>query len=185
MDIWNILAGVASIFSLIFHLSGRDSGVRTFTFPITMALVGFCVGRAGNDFSSATSQLFQDPYLLLILCILIMLFALAMYMVESNKMEARMSYIYLVFLATVIVPYMLRLYTEISPNISTQDYLVLAQTKENSGSTEDAIKYLRIYSRRSNNKEVQKQVDSKIEELKKQQFKQDFRAPTTKTPTIR
>jgi cytochrome bd-type quinol oxidase subunit 2 len=184
MDTWNILAGIASILSLIFHLSGKDAGVKGFTFPITMALVGFCIGRAGNDFSSATSQFFQDPYLMLILCILILLFALAMYLVESNKMEARMSYIYLVFLSTVIVPYMLHLYTEISPNISNQDYLVLAQTKENSGSTEDAIKYLRIYSKRSNNKEVQKQIDSKIEELKKQQFKQDFRAPA-KTNSLR
>jgi hypothetical protein len=184
MDIWNVLAGVASIFSLIFHLSGRDAGVKSFTFPITIGLVGFCIGRAGNDLSAASSQMFQDPYLLLILCILLMFFALAMYMVESNKMEARMSYIYLVFLSTIIVPYMLRLYTDISPNISTQDYLLLAQTKENSGSTEEAIKYLRIYSKRSNSKDIQKQVDSKIEELKKQQFKQDFRTPA-KTPTIR
>jgi hypothetical protein len=184
MDIWNILAGIASILSLIFHLSGKDAGVKTFTFPITMALVGFCVGRAGTDFSAVTGQFFQDPYLMLILCILILLFALAMYLVESNKMETRMSYIYLVFLSTVLVPYMLRLYTDISPNISTPDYLVLAQIKETAGSTEDAIKYLRIYSRRSSNKDIQKQIDTKIEELKKVQFKQDFRSPA-KTNFVR
>jgi hypothetical protein len=177
MDIWNILAGVASILSLIFHLSGKGSGVRPFTFPITMGLVGFCIGRAGSDAGTIANQFFQDPYLMLIVFILILLFSLAMYLVESNRLDVRMSYIFLVFLATVALPYMLKFYGDISPNISTADYLVLAQVKENAGSTEEAIKYLKIYARRVNQKDIQKQIDTKIDELTKQKFKQDFKTP--------
>jgi hypothetical protein len=180
MDIWNILAGVASILSLIFHLSGKGSGLKPLTFPITIGLVGFCIGRAGSDAGTIASQFFQDPYLMLIMSILILLFSLAMYLVESNKMDVRMSYIFLVFLATVALPYMLKFYGDISPNITTADYLVLAQVKENSGNAEDAIKYLKIYARRVGQKDIQKQIDSKVEELTKQKFKQDFRSPIKK-----
>jgi hypothetical protein len=177
MDIWNILAGVASILSLIFHLSGKGSGVRPFTFPITMGLVGFCIGRAGSDAGTIANQFFQDPYLMLIIFILILLFSLAMYLVESNKLDVRMSYIFLVFLSTVALPYMLKFYGDISPNISTADYLVLAQVKENAGSMEEAIKYLKIYARRINQKDIQKQIDTKVDDLTKQKFKQDFKTP--------
>jgi hypothetical protein len=180
MDIWNILAGVASILSLIFHLSGKDSGIKPFTFPMTLGLVGFCIGRAGSDAGTIANQFFQDPYLMVIMSILILLFSLAMYLVESKKMDVRMSYIFLVFLATVALPSMLKFYGDISPNITTADYLVLAQVKENGGNAEDAIKYLKIYARRVNQRDIQKQIDSKVEELTKQKFKQDFRSPIKK-----
>jgi hypothetical protein len=55
--------------------------------------------------------------------------------------------------------------------------LVLAQVKENAGSTEEAIKYLKIYARRINQKDIQKQIDTKVDELTKQKFKQDFKTP--------
>jgi hypothetical protein len=177
MNYLTIVAGVASVVSLIFHLSGKGPNVRQFTLPITAALVGFAIGRNNSDVGQGANIILQDPYLLLMLIIMVMFFGLGMYMIESFKVEAKVSLIYLVFLSTIVVPQLVKSYNEISPTIATQDYLTLARAKENSGYIEDAIKYLNIYSKRVNRVDVQRQVSSKINNLRSKQFKQDFVPP--------
>jgi hypothetical protein len=99
-------------------------------------------------------------------------------LVESTKPDAKISFILLVFLATVAVPQLIKSYNDIAPMVATQDYLALARVKESDGNTDEAIKYLKIYSRRVDRVELQKQVDERIESLRRQQFK---RESTTKT----
>jgi hypothetical protein len=111
----------------------------------------------------------------------VMFFGLAMYMVEQSKAEAKVSLIFLVFLSTIVIPQLVKSYNEISPTIAPQDYLTLARAKENSGYIEDAIKYLNIYSKRMNQVKIQRQVNSKIENLRNKQFKQDFVPPQRKS----
>jgi hypothetical protein len=173
MNVWNLGASIASIASLMFHLSGKGSGLRQFTLPTTTALVGFTIGRNQSDVEQTASLLIQDPHLLFMLIVLLSLFALTMYLVESTKPEAKVSFIFLVFLATIAVPQLIKSYNEIAPMVATQDYLTLARAKESDGNTDDAIKYLKIYSRRIDRVDLQKQVNEKIENLRKKQFNRE------------
>jgi len=45
MNIWNLSAGIASIVSLIFHLSGKGATLRQFTLPTTAVLVGYTIDK--------------------------------------------------------------------------------------------------------------------------------------------
>jgi hypothetical protein len=166
-----IIASVASVASLAFHLSGKASSLRQFTLPATTALVGFTLGSHHPEVEQVSSLFVQDPYLLFMLIMMLMLVGLAMYLVESAKTEAKISLIFLAFFSTVVVPQLIKSYNDISPQVATQDYLTLARLKESNGNTDDAIKYLRIYSSRIGKVDLQKQITSKIENLRKQQLK--------------
>ncbi|WP_373547004.1 hypothetical protein [Chamaesiphon sp.] len=178
MNIWNMGASIASIMSLIFHLSGKGSTLRQFTLPTTTALVGYAIGRNRVETEQASSLLLQDPHLIFMLIVMVLLFALTMYLVESTKPDAKISFILLVFLSTVAVPQLIKSYNDIAPMVATQDYLALARIKESDGNTDEAIKYLKIYSKRVDRVELQKQVNERIDSLRRQQFK---RESTTKT----
>jgi hypothetical protein len=178
MNIWNIAVSAASVASLIFHLSGKGSTLRQFTLPTTTALVGFTLGQNKAEVEQASSLLLQDPHLLFMLVVMLLLFGLTMYLVESTKPEAKVSLIFLVFLSTVAVPQLIKSYNDIAPMVATQDYLALARVKESDGNTADAIKYLKIYSKRIDRVELQKQVNERIENLSKQQFKRESTAKT-------
>jgi hypothetical protein len=176
MTTWTFVASIASILSLIFHLSGKGSSLRQFTLPTTTALVGYTIGRNNPIFEQTTNALIQDPHLLFMIVLLVLLVALTMYLVETVKPDAKISLIFLVFLTTIAVPQLIKSYNDIAPMVATQDYLALARVKESDGNTEEAIKYLRIYSRRVDRVELQKQVDERIESLRKQQFKRESTA---------
>jgi hypothetical protein len=173
MNTWTFAASIASIMSLIFHLSGKGSSLRQFTLPTTTALVGYTIGRNRSEVEQATSSLLQDPHLLFMLMVLLLLFALTMYLVESIKPDAKISLIFLVFLSTIAVPQLIKTYNDIAPMVATPDYLALARVKESDGNTEEAIKYLKIYSKRVDGVELQKQVNDRIDGLRKQQFKKE------------
>ncbi len=168
-----LIACVASVASLVFHLSGKASSLRQFTLPTTTALVGFTIGRHNAEVEQVSNMFMQDPYLLFMLATMLMLVALAMYLVESAKTEAKISLIFLLVLTTIVIPQLIKSYNDIAPQVATQDYLTLARLKESNGNTDDAIKYLKIYSKRIGKVELQKQVSSKIDTLRKQQFKPD------------
>jgi hypothetical protein len=178
MTIWTLAASIASIMSLIFHLSGKGSTLRQFTLPTTTALVGYTIGTHNAEIEQTSSSLLQDPHLLFMLIVMVLLFALTMYLVESIKPDAKISFIFLVFLSTIAVPQLIKSYSDISPMVATQDYLALARVKESDGNMEDAIKYLKIYSRRVDRVELQKQVNDRIDSLRKQQFKRESTAKT-------
>jgi hypothetical protein len=169
---WNIGVGIVSVLSLIFHLSGKGSSLRQFTLPTTTALVGFTIGSNRAEAEQTANLLFQDPHLLLMLVVTLLLFSLAMYLVESTKPDAKVSFIFLIFLSTIAVPQLFASYNEIAPMVSTQDYLSLAKMKESGGNTDDAIKYLKIYSKRVD-PVLKKQVNTKIESLRQQQFNRE------------
>jgi hypothetical protein len=173
MTTWNFAASIASILSLIFHLSGKGSGLRQFTLPTTTALVGYTIGRNHADIEQVSSLLLQDPHLIFMLVVMVLLFTLTMYLVESTKPDAKISLIFLVFLITIAVPQLIKSYNDIAPMVATQDYLALARLKEADGNTEDAIKYLRIYGKRVERVDLQQQVDQRIDSLRKQQFKRE------------
>ena len=181
MNHWTIFAIAASIMSLIFHLSGKGSYLRQFTLPATTALVGFTIGRNESKLEATSNLIQQDPHLLFMLILILLLFGLTMYLVESTKPDAKVSFIFLIFLATIAVPQLIKTYDDIAPMVATQDYLALARVKETSGNTDEAIKYLKIYSKRIDRVELQKQVADRIESLRKQQFKRDS-APKSKLP---
>jgi hypothetical protein len=173
MTFWTIIASIASIMSLIFHLSGKGSALRQFTLPTTTALVGYTLGRHHTDVEQISNLFLQDPHLLFMSIVMILVFALAMYLVESIKPDAKISFIFLVFLSTIVVPQIIKSYNDIAPMVATQDYLALARVKENDGNTEEAIKYLKIYSKRVDRVELQKQVNERIDSLRRQQFKRE------------
>jgi hypothetical protein len=170
---WTIIAIIASIASLIFHLSGKGSWLRQFTLPTTTGLVGLTIGRHYSEVEIMSSVLLQDPHLLFILLMMLLLFALTMYLVESTKPDAKVSFIYLVFLVAFVIPQLIKHYNDISPMVATQDYLSLARLKENNGNTDEAIKYLKIYSKRLDRIELKKQVNEEIDGLRKIQLKKE------------
>ena len=57
--------------------------------------------------------------------------------------------------------------------VATSDYFLLARVKESEGNTEEAIRYLKIYSKRIDRVDSQKQVNEKVELLRKQQFNRE------------
>jgi hypothetical protein len=173
MNTWTFAASIASIMSLIFHLSGKGSSLRQFTLPTTTALVGYTIGRNRSEVEQASSTILQDPHLLFMLIVTVLFFALVMYLVETIKPDAKISLIFLVFLSTIAVPQFIKTYNDIAPMVATQDYLALARIKESDGNTEEAIKYLRIYGKRVDRVEIQKQVEERIDGLRKQQFKRE------------
>ena len=173
MKTWIIFSSIASVLSLIFHLSGKGSYLRQFTLPATMALVGFTVGKHEPKVEEVSNLIQQDPHLLFMLVLILLLFGLTMYLVESTKPDAKVSFIFLIFLAVVAIPQLIKTYDDIAPMVATQDYLALARVKETSGNTDEAIRYLKIYSKRIDRVELQKQVNDRIESLRKQQFKRD------------
>jgi hypothetical protein len=175
MDTWSIFASLASIASLLMYLTGnKNSQLRQLTFPLTTGLVGFAIGRNAGEFGPATVALIQDPYLLVIISIAFMLVGLTIYLVEALRLDIKISFIILVFLFTIGIPRLIASYNDIAPMIATTDYLTLAKLKENNGSTEEAIKYLRMYSHRVGKPDVKNQVNQKIDDLKHRQFRQDF-----------
>lgn len=173
MNLWTIGASIASIASLIFHLSGKGSSLRQFTLPTTTALVGFTIGKHQADLEQTSSLLLEDPHLLLMLIIMMLLFGLTMYLVELTKPDAKISLIFLVFLSTIAIPQLIKSYNDIAPMVATPDYLALARVKESDGNTEDAIKYLKIYSKRVDRVDLKKQVNERISSLHRQQFKRE------------
>jgi hypothetical protein len=183
MTTWNIALILASILSLIFHLSGKGSALRQFTLPTLTAVIGFTIGKHQAEVEQTSSLLLQDPHLLFMLVVMLLLFGFAMYLVESAKPGAKTSFIFLIFLSTVVVPQLIKTYNDIAPMVSTQDYLALARVKETSGNTDEAIKYLKIYSKRIDRVELQKQVNERIQDLRKQQFKRESAGKTKPVDT--
>jgi hypothetical protein len=173
MTTWNIALIVASILSLIFHLSGKGSALRQFTLPTLTGVIGFTIGKNEAEAEQTSSLLLQDPHLLFMLILMLLLFGFAMYLVETAKPGAKTSFIFLIFLSTIVVPQLIKTYNDIAPMVATQDYLALARVKETSGNTDEAIKYLKIYSKRIDRLELRKQVNERIEDLRKQQFKRE------------
>lgn len=173
MNTWNIGVSIVSVLSLIFHLSGKGAYLRQFTLPTVTGLIGFTLGKNKADVEQVPNLVMQDPHLLFIFAVMLLLFALSMYLVESTKPDAKISFIFLVFLSTIAIPQLIKSYGDIAPMISTQDYLALARVKESSGNTDEAIKYLSIYSKRIERVELKKQVNERIESLRKQQFKRE------------
>ena len=173
MTTWNIAIIIASILSLIFHLSGKGSALRQFTLPTLAGVIGFTLGKNNPEVEQTSNLLLQDPHLLFMLVVMFLLFGFAMYLVESAKPGAKTSFIFLIFLSTVVIPQLIKTYNDIAPMVSTQDYLTLARVKETSGNTDEAIKYLKIYSKRIDRVEVRKQVNERIEDLHKRQFKRE------------
>jgi Co/Zn/Cd efflux system component len=176
MNSWTLIASIASILSLFFHLSGKGSSLRQFTLPATTALVGYAIGRNRLEVEQTVNSFLQDPHLLFMLAIAVLLFALTLYLVESTKPDAKVSLIFLIFLVTIAVPKLIESYYEIAPMVATPDYLTLARIKETDGNTEDAIKYLKIYSKRVHGTEIHKQLGQRIDSLRKQQFDRDSNA---------
>jgi hypothetical protein len=174
MDTWKIVAGLATILSLLLYLTNKTSPLRQLSFPVTAWTIGFAMGRNGGAIAPAGGLLIQDPYLLVILLISFGLFALTIYLVESAKLDVKISFIFLVFLLTVALPQLIDSYNNIAPTIATQDYLTLAKVKESTGSTEEAIKYLKMYKGRINKPDIESQIGQKIEYLRNRQFRQDF-----------
>ena len=173
MTIWTLTASIASIMSLIFHLSGKGSTLRQFTLPTTTALVGYAIGTHTSAIEQSSSSLLQDPHLVFMIIVMVLVFALTMYLVESLKPDAKVSFIFLVFLSTIAIPQSIKSYNDIAPMVSTEDYLALARVKETDGNIEDAIKYLKIYSKRVDRSGLKKQVNDRIENLRQQQFKRE------------
>ena len=104
MKTWIIFASIASILSLIFHLSGKGSYLRQFTLPATMALVGFTFGKHQSQVEETSNLIQQDPHLLFMLVLILLLFGMTMYLVESTRPDAKVSFIFLIFLSTVAIP---------------------------------------------------------------------------------
>lgn len=178
MDTWNSIVIIAGILSLIFHLSGKGSSFRQFSLPLTTGLVGFTLGRYNGAVTAVSDTLLQDPHLIFLLIILIAFFALAMYIVESTKSEAKISFILLAFLATVVVPQLIKSYNDIAPMVATPDYLSLARIKENDGQTNEAIEYLQIYAKRIDRTELRQQINARIAELRKHQINKELSSQT-------
>lgn len=171
-DIWSLITGIASILGLLFALPKEFSAWRKYTLPITYVFGGIAIGRMSVNFSQSIDAAFQDPYLVITLIVIIVVIsstaALIVYM-EKQKYTFNPFFFFLIIIS-FFIPYMFDVYSKITPEIPTYDYLVLARAKEQTGDLNDAITYYQKYIQNTDDLHFNGELKEKVSTLKTKQL---------------
>jgi hypothetical protein len=166
-DIWSIVTGTASLISLFFSLGDKFADWRKYTIPAAAGLGGFAAGRMSPALLTGINQLFTDPRTIGFILIFFLILSALILIAYALMKRGETSLAYIVFmmgmlsLPTSIIP----MYTKTFETIPTGDYVKLAQIKIESEEYAAAVHYLEIAKENTKNKEFQKQLEKKIEDL--------------------
>lgn len=167
-DLWSLVTGLASIVSLLICLPEKYSNWRKYNVPIASGLAAWTLGRVSCEFSQSVHEIFQDPYLAVILIVVLVFIGTTIYVFSVLAKGNQIFYATLlisVFVSSGITP-IFNIYSQINPAIPTQDYLEFAIMKERKGDFVSAINYYQKYVQKIDDKDSEKQVKQKIDTLR-------------------
>lgn len=172
-DLWSLITGIASILGLVFSLPKEFSAWRKYTIPITYIFGGIALGRMSVNLSQSIDAAFQDPYLVVtLIVIVIVISSTAALIVFMGKQNYDFNpFFFFLLIISMFIPFMFDTYSKINPEIPTQDYLVLARFKEQTGDLDTAIKYYNKYIQKTDDFKFNKEIEKKISTLKTKQLK--------------
>ena len=172
LDVWTIVAGAASIISLLIVMSDKLPEWKKYISPIGFLLGGFAIGRISFGLSPIAGLIIKDQkffgFLLIIILLLTVLVIFAQMMIKRK--QDFYAY-FVVFMVLVIgVPQMMGKYTAAFSDVPKEDYLLLANVKEQASDMSAAIRYLEKYKELSGDTEFNKKISEKIGTLKEKQL---------------
>lgn len=171
-DLWSLITGIASILGLAFSLPKKFSAWRKYTLPITYTFGGIAIGRMSVNLSPSIDAVFQDPYLLVTLIVILVIVSLPtvliIFMARRNYLFNPIVFFLLITL--VLIPQFPSIYSAFKPEVSVQDYLELAIMKEQEGKWGSAINYYQKYLQATDDLSFNMQIERKISTLKSNQL---------------
>ncbi len=172
IDIWSIIAGAASIISLLVVMSDKAPEWKKYISPAGFLLGGFAVGRISYGLSPAAGAIIKNTKFLGFLLILVLLLIVLVVFAQMMIKRKQDFYAYfVVFMVLVIgVPQVMEKYTASFSDIPKEDYLVIANIKEKNIDYSSAIHYLERYKQLSSDVEFNKKISEKISDLKNKQL---------------
>lgn len=171
-DLWSLVTGVASIVSLLLSIPEKYSNWRRYTVPIAYLLAGWTFHSLSSEFSQSVHKAFQDPYLIVILIVVLAFLGIAVYVFSVFIRAGYTFYAYAIILLMVSsgIPPIFDIYSQINPAIPTQDYLEFAMLKEQKGDLTSAINYYQKYIQRVDDENSKKQAEQNVSTLRYKQF---------------
>jgi hypothetical protein len=172
IDLWSLVAGIASIISLLIVMSDKLPKWKKYIYPTALLLGGFAIGRTSFVLTPASELLFKDPIYLGLLVIIIIVIGPAIMLTHLMLKKNENWYAYLIFLMVLMIglPNIMDKYLTAFKAIKKEDYLLLAKVKEDKSDYSSAIEYLEKYKNLSDSREFNEKIKEKIKTLKGKQL---------------
>ncbi len=172
IDIWSIVAGLASIVSLFLVMKDRLPKWRRFISPAGYILAGFAIGRISVALlPGATGSIHGIRFMgffLVLLAFFGILFLIFLSMIK--KIPDWHGALIIIVVIYLTIPHLLNGYNKAFPDVPREDYLILANIKEEKSDIAGAIRYLERYRSMLSDNKIIKQVDERIKKLQDNQF---------------
>jgi len=172
VDVWTIVAGAASIISLLVVMSDKFPEWKKYIAPIGFILGGFALGRVSAVALPAANRSIQDTRFMGFLLILILIFGVIILIFRMLDKKYHDWYtIFILFMVISIgIPSLLEKYSSVFPDVPKEDYLLLANVKEERADLAGAVKYLEKYMSLVSDPQIKTQAEKKILSIQNKQL---------------
>jgi hypothetical protein len=172
IDAWTIVTGAASIISLLVVMSDRFPQWRKYLAPAGFILGGFTFGRVSAAALPAAAQSIQDIRLVGFLLILLLIFAviIVVFRIVDNQYRTWYMIFILFMVISMVIPSLLEKYSSAFPDIPKEDYLLLANIKDERSDLAGAVKYLEKYKSLVSDPQLKNEAEKKILSLQSKQL---------------
>ena len=172
VDVWTVVAGAASIISLLVVMSDRFPEWKRYIAPVGFILGGFALGRVSAAALPAATRSIQDTRLMGFLLILIIIFGVIILVFRMlDKKHHDWYLIFILFMVISIgIPSLLEKYSSVFPDVPKEDYLLLANVKEERSDLAGAVKYLEKYKSLISDPQLKTQAEKKILSIQENQL---------------
>jgi len=172
IDIWTIISGAASIIALLFVISEKFPEWRKYLAAVGFTLGGIAIGRVSAALLPAATRSIQDTRLMGLLLILILVFGvmfIVFQLVDKTYRNWYFAFILFMLISTAL-PTLFEKYSYVFPDIPKEDYLLLANIKEERSDLAGAVKYLEKYKAVVSDPQLKNQAEKKILNLQSKQL---------------
>lgn len=172
VDVWTIVAGAASIISLLVVMSDRFPEWQKYIAPAGFILGGFALGRVSAAALPAATRSIQDTRFMGFLLILILIFGVIILVFRMlDKKHHDWYIIFILFMVISIgIPSLLEKYSSVFPDVPKEDYLLLANVKEERSDLAGAVRYLEKYKSLVSDPQLKNQTEKKILSIQSKQL---------------
>lgn len=172
IDIWSVIAGFASIASLLLVMSARFPKWHRFISPTGFALGGLAIGRISVIALPGAIGTIQETRLMGFSLILIIFVGalLLIFLTTSKKVKDWNAAFLIIVVIAITIPSLLNKYNEAFPDVPKEDYLLLANIKEERSDLSGAVKYLEKYKAMVSDRQIIKKIEDKILSLENSQI---------------
>jgi len=172
IDIWSVIAGFASIASLLLVMSARFPKWHRFISPIGFIFGGLTLGRISViALPGARGSIHEMRMMGFSLILIIFLGVLFLIFLRTSKYlrDWNAAMIFMIVIA-VATPSLLDEYNKAFPDVPKEDYLLLANIKEERSDLAGAVMYLKKYQAMVSDRQIVKKVEDKISSLQQSQI---------------